>query len=52
MKSTLTRNVCKHRPDDLASWAKEQGSGMSASTYALPIGGRAVAEIGRRSKSP
>jgi hypothetical protein len=30
----------------------EQRSGLSASTSALPIGGRANADIGRSSKSP
>lgn len=32
--------------------AKEQRSGLSAFTAALPFGGCAVADIGRRSKSP
>ena len=32
--------------------AKAQRSGLSASTSALPGGGRAIAYIGRRSKSP
>jgi hypothetical protein len=32
--------------------AKAQRSGLSASTSALPGSGRAIADIGRRSKSP
>jgi hypothetical protein len=32
--------------------AKEQRSGLSASTSALPSGGHAIDDIGRRSKSP
>lgn len=32
--------------------ANEQRSGLSASTSALPSGGRAIADISRSSKSP
>ena len=34
------------------SCAKEQRSGLSAFTAALPVGGCAVADIGRNTKSP
>jgi hypothetical protein len=37
---------------DRLDCAKSQRSGLSATTTALPIFGRAIADIGRNSKSP
>ncbi|MDI7922115.1 hypothetical protein [Ferirhizobium litorale] len=52
MAIIATDGVATSRGQGRQYHAKEQRNGLSASTFALPIGGRAIAGVGRRSKSP